>query len=108
MEAYVKAERYPNLMKFCAAHRGSVKAYICNFESVESAKKNLQAKMRFAFSNVRGEKKRGTGTDIDLELLFAEAKVATAITVVDWKVLTTSIQQLQNAHISEQVSLQIV
>lgn len=66
-EAYIKAERYPCLIKFCAIHKEHVKSYIFNFESVEAAKKNLHNKMKIAFANVRGKKKRGPGIDIDLK-----------------------------------------
>ncbi|KAG0165196.1 hypothetical protein DFQ28_009108, partial [Apophysomyces sp. BC1034] len=102
MEAHVRAERFPSLLKFCTAHADPVKVYIRNFESVEAAKKNLQTKMKLAFSNARGKKKRGPGMDIDLEPLFAEAKAATVITVAGWKVLAASVQRLENAYVSEQ------
>ncbi|KAG0930870.1 hypothetical protein G6F57_011489 [Rhizopus arrhizus] len=78
-----------------------VKAYICNFESAEAAKKNLQ-KMKIAFTNVRGKKKRGPGVDIDLKLLYTEARATTAITVAGWNTLAASVEQLGNAYISNQ------
>lgn len=108
MEAHIRAERYPSMIKFCSAHEEDVKAYIQNFESVEAAQKNLGNKMKLAFANVRGKTKRGPGLAIDLRPLFAEAKAASAITVAGWNTLAASIKKLGNAYASEQIGTQVV
>lgn len=72
METYIGGERYPSLLK--------VKDYIRHFEDVENAKKNLQKKMKIAFGNVRGKKRRGPGIQIDLESLYVEASDMSFIT----------------------------
>ncbi|KAG1448129.1 hypothetical protein G6F56_009035 [Rhizopus delemar] len=83
MEDFIKAERYPSLVKFCAAHENPIKAYI-------------------AFNNVRGKKKRGQGVEINLESLYAEAKAVDAITIAGWESLATSVQQAKEKLISNQ------
>ncbi|KAG1136215.1 hypothetical protein G6F37_012147 [Rhizopus arrhizus] len=102
MENHIKAERYPNLIRFCDTYKDYVKAYICNFESAEAAKRNLQNKMKISFTNVRGKKKRGPGVDIDLKLLYTEARATTSITVAGWNTLAVSVEQLGNAYNSNQ------
>lgn len=41
MEDFIKAERYPSLVKFCAAHENPIKAYIGHFENAVAAKKKI-------------------------------------------------------------------
>ncbi|KAI8644232.1 hypothetical protein BD408DRAFT_430650 [Parasitella parasitica] len=102
MEDFIKAERYPSLVKFCAAHEDPIKAYISHFENAVAAKKNLQVKMKLAFNNVRGKKKRGPGVEINLESSYAEAKAVDAITIAGWESLATSVQQAKEKLISNQ------
>lgn len=105
MKNYIKDQRYSNLIKFCDIYKDHVKAYICNFESAESAKKNLQNKLKIVFTNVREKKKEGPGIDIDLKLLYTEARATTAIKVTGCNTLAASVEQLGNAYISNQVNL---
>lgn len=57
-------------MKLCKAQKHVVQTFIGNFDTVESAKANLKYMMRLAFKNVKGNKKRGPGLNIDLDLLY--------------------------------------
>lgn len=104
MEAYTESERHPNLLKFCNDYKDQVKDYICHFDNVKHAKKNLQNKMRIAFVNVRGKKRRGLGIQIDLQPPHAEARVMSSITTTGWNTLSASVVQVGNAFISNQVS----
>lgn len=104
METFVTVERHPNLIKFCDEYKDQVKSFICNFESVENAKSNLQNKMDIAFTTVRGKNKRGPGIDIDLKALYAEARAMSSITATGSNTLAAAVEQSGNAYILNQVS----
>ncbi|CDH55751.1 hypothetical protein RO3G_14904 [Lichtheimia corymbifera JMRC:FSU:9682] len=102
MEEHCDQERYPSLVKLCTAQKDAVKTFISNFETVESAKANLQYKMKLAFKNSRGRKKRGPGLDVDLNLLYTEAKATTKITATGWRTLETAVSVTGDTYMAGQ------
>lgn len=104
METHVQSERYPSLVKSCSDYEDQVKEYIRHFENAESVKKNLQNKMKIAFSNVRGKRKEDPGIQIDMQPLHAETRAMSSITATGWKTLSASVAQASNAFITHQVS----
>lgn len=108
MEEHCDQERYPSLVKLCTAQKDAVKTFISNFETVESAKANLQYKMKLAFKNSRGRKKRGPGLDVDLNLLYTEAKATTKITATGWRTLETAVSVTGDTYMAGQVRAQLL
>ena len=95
MEQFVKVTRYPNLIKCSIQQPETVKKnYIRHFKTEEDAEKNLQHKMKVAFQNVRGKRKRGPGLDVSLSSLFAAAKAEDTIVTESWNTLGASVKTI--------------
>lgn len=60
MVQFIAENRYPSLIKFSNQQPETVKNHIKHFNTQEDAKKkkNLQHKMKVAFHNIKGKKKR--------------------------------------------------
>lgn len=94
MEQFIEETRYPNLIKFSNQQPETVKNYIKHFNTEEDATKNLQHKMKVAFHNVKGKKKRGPGLGVNLDSLFAAAKAEDTIVTESWNTLGTSVKTI--------------
>ncbi|KAI7875547.1 uncharacterized protein EV154DRAFT_472758 [Mucor mucedo] len=91
MEQFIRETRYPNLVSFCDQNREEVKSFIQHFETHAVAKANLQHKLKTAFFNVKGKRKRGPCVDVDLLTLFSEAKAESNIAAEGWNTLSSSV-----------------
>ena len=97
MEQYIPQDRYPTLKKFCNSEKDAVLNYIQHFDDVQSATSNLQNKFKLVFKTVRPNSRRGVSIQIDLKVLFAEAKARVEITSSGWETLASSVRQAQGA-----------
>lgn len=91
MEQFCRESRYPNLIKFCNEQSEAVKLFIKHFDTQSDAKINLRHKFKSAFYNAKGKNKRGSGVEVNLDTLFAEAKAESAILAEGWNTLGVSV-----------------
>lgn len=87
LKEYIKANDHPKLAAFVIDNKQTVKEWLMYFETLTDATNSLKRKMQAMYKEVHPKKKEQPTVNVDISVLFAEAKSNGTATVVGNKIV---------------------